>query len=84
MLIEQIFEFELRGPRPPGPYMLYSYNWLISWQNKNLLRKSLNGLWFTAKILQEAIHFTSLYLSQTTYKFNTKMQDFKSVLNNQN
>ena len=26
MLIEQIIEFQLRGPGSPGPYM-YSYNW---------------------------------------------------------
>ena len=29
MLIEQIIEFELRGPGVPWPYM-YSCNWLIS------------------------------------------------------
>ena len=36
------------------PYM-YSYNWLFSWQNKNLEGKSSSGLLFTAKILQEAM-----------------------------
>ena len=35
MFIEQIIEFELRGPAAPRPYM-YSYNWLFSWQNKIL------------------------------------------------
>ena len=35
MLVEQNIEYELRGFGPPGRTM-YSYNWLISWQNKNL------------------------------------------------
>ena len=34
MLIEQIIEFQLRGPGPLA-YM-YSYNWLTLWQNKIL------------------------------------------------
>ena len=56
MLIEQIFE--LSGPGTLRPYM-FSYNWLFSWQNNNLWRKSSSGLLFTAKILQEAMYFTS-------------------------
>ena len=50
MLIEQIIEFELRGPGAPWPYM-YSYNWLFSCQNKNLWGKSSSELLFTTKIL---------------------------------
>ena len=60
MLIEQIIEFQLRGPGPIGR-PLYSYNWLISWPNKNLLGKSTSGLLFTAKILQEAMFLTFPY-----------------------
>ena len=29
---------------------VYSYNWLFSWQNKNILEKSSSGLLFTAKM----------------------------------
>ena len=47
---------------------MYSYNWLFSKQNNNLQAKYLTGLLFTAKILLEAIHFTSLYQGQITYK----------------
>ena len=35
MIIEQNIEFELMGPGPSGRIM-YFYNWLISWLNKNL------------------------------------------------
>ena len=34
MLIERIIELQLRGPGPLEN--VYSYNWLFSWQNKNL------------------------------------------------
>ena len=46
---------------------MYSYNWLISWQNKNLEEKSSSGLLFTAKILQEAMCLTYPYMHQITY-----------------
>ena len=65
MLIEQIIEFQLRLPGPPGRYM-YSYNWLTSCQNKNLEGKSSSGLLFTAKILQEAMCLTYYHLDQIT------------------
>ena len=65
VLIEQIFE--LREPGLSGCIM-YSYNWLFSRQNNNLQGKYLTGLLFTAKILLEATHFTSLYQGQITYK----------------
>ena len=67
MLIEQIIEFAFKGAWFPWPYM-YSYNWLFSWQNKNLLNKSSSGLLFTAKILQEARYRASSYLGQIIYK----------------
>ena len=41
---------------------MYSYNWLFSKQNNNLEEKFLSRLLFAAKILQEAMYFTSLYL----------------------
>ena len=67
MFIEQIIEFQFRGPGPLGLYM-YSYNWLTSWQNKNLEgkifeRKNL----FTAEILPEAMWLTSPYMDQITF-----------------
>ena len=55
-----------KGTWAPWPNM-YFYNWLFSWQNKNVSGKSSNGLLFTAKMLQETIHLTSPYLDQITY-----------------
>ena len=65
MLIEQIIEFQSRGPGPPG--RMYSNNWLTSRQNKNLKGKSLSGSLFTTKILQDAICLTYPYMDQITY-----------------
>ena len=67
MLIDQIIEYKLKRPAPPWPYM-YSYEWLISWQNKNLQGISSSGLLFTAIILHEAMHLYFPYLGQITYK----------------
>ena len=64
MLIERIIELQLRVLGPPPNR--YSYNWLFSWQNKNLHGKSLSGLLFTAKMLQETMYLTSPYLDQIT------------------
>ena len=65
MLIERIIELQLREP---GPLVnVYSYNWLFSWQNKNLNVKSSSGLLFTAKMQPETMHLTSPYLDQITY-----------------
>ena len=44
----------IEGAWAPWPLM-YSYDWLISWQNKNIHRKSSRGLLFTVKILQKAM-----------------------------
>ena len=63
MLTEQNIEFQLRDPGAPWPYM-YSNNWLISRQNKNLERKSSSGLLFIAKILQEAVFLASPFVGQ--------------------
>ena len=58
MLIEQIIELKSSGPGPQGRYM-YSYNWLFSWKNKNLLRQIFEWtITYTAKIRQEAMHLT--------------------------
>ena len=66
MLIEQIIKFQLRGPGHPWPFM-YSYNWLTSWQNKNLEGKSSSGVLFTAEILQETMCLTYPNMDQITY-----------------
>ena len=78
MLIEQIIEFELRGPGPLTVRVLY--DWLFSWQNKNLKGKSSNGLLFTVKILLEAMYLTFPTWTKSLTKFNPKIQDFKRVL----
>ena len=54
------------GAWTPWPNM-YSYNWLFSWLSKNLQGKSLSGLLFTAKMLQETMQLTYPYLDQITY-----------------
>ena len=65
MLIEQ--NFELRGPGPPGRIRTaitgcFNDKTIISKENFRVDCK------FTAKILQEAMYFTSPYLGQITYK----------------
>ena len=58
MLLEQIIEFELRGPGPPGctciPTTGYFHN-----KTKISKRKSVSRSLFIAKILQEAMYPTS-------------------------
>ena len=49
MLIEQAIELQLRGAWAPWPNK-YSYNWLFSWQNKNLQGKSSSWLLFIVKM----------------------------------
>ena len=77
MLIEQIIEFELKGP---GPFqILLFYNWLFLWQNKNLSGKFLSGLLFTAKIIQKAIYPTSPTWQEHLQNVTSKMLNFKRV-----
>ena len=65
MLIEQIIKFQLRGPGLLGLHVLL---WLVIFMtNKILWKKSLSGLLFTAKILQEAMCLTSPFMHQITY-----------------
>ena len=65
MLIEQ--NFELRGSEPPGPICTPITG---CFDDKTIISKNnfSSGLLFTAKILQEAMYFTSPYLGQSTYK----------------
>ena len=60
MLIEQIIEFELRGPGSPG-------GTCTPITGNFMKRNSLSGLLFTANILQGAVCFTSAYMDQITY-----------------
>ena len=46
---------------------MHFYNWLFSWQNKNLKEKSSSGFSFTAKMLHETMHLTFPYLDQIKY-----------------
>ena len=66
MLIERIIELQLRGPGPPGrtctPITGYCHD-----KTKISKEKSLSGLLFTAKMLQETMHLTFPYLDQITY-----------------
>ena len=56
----------IEGAWAPWPNMR-SYDWLFSWQNKNLEGKPSSGFLFTAKMLHETMHRTSPYLDQITY-----------------
>ena len=70
MLIEQITKFQLRGSGSPvrtcDPLTSNFYDTI----------KSLSGLLFTAKLLQEAMYLTSPCLGQIT-KFNSKFKHLK-------
>ena len=62
MLIQQIIKLELREPGPSGRTCTpITGNFLTK-------RKSRSGLLFTAKIMQEAMWLTFLYLGQIAYK----------------
>ena len=79
MLIEHIIEFELRGACPPDRTCALRVVIFMT-KNKNLKEKFSNGLLFTAKILLEAMYFTFPTWTKSLTKFNSKMQDFKRVL----
>ena len=74
MLIEQIIEFELRGPGPPGctcaPITGYFHDKTNILPVNNNLLKSCEWirLLFNVKILHEAMHSTFPYLGQITYE----------------
>ena len=74
MLIEEIIEFELRGPGPPGrkctPITGDFYD------KKIYYGKISSGLLFTAKIMQEAMYLSSPTLAKSLTKFNHKLQNF--------
>ena len=65
MLVEQIIEFDLRGQRPMVVHVLLQL--VICMTKQKLLRKSLTGLLFTPKILQEIMNLAFLHLGQITY-----------------
>ena len=64
MLIEQIIEFELRWPGPPGRTCTPTIG---CFDDKT--KFSLSGLLFITKILHEVIYLTFFYFGQITYKF---------------
>ena len=69
MLIEQIIEFELKGPGPLNrtcPKLVIFVTKQKSF--KEDLRVDFTGLLFTAKILQEAMYLTSPYSGQISCK----------------
>ena len=66
MLIEQIVEFQCRGPGPPG-LTCTSITGYFHDQTK-ISKENLRVVFsFTAKMLHESMHFTSPYLEQITY-----------------
>ena len=69
VLIEQIIEFELRSPGPPGRTCTsttgkFHEKTKISEENLRVDDYEV----FTARILQKVVHLTSPYLCQITYK----------------
>ena len=80
MLIEQIIDFELRGPGPPGRISSSSY-WVFSYMKKQKLPRNIVQwiiLLLTAKILQEPMYLTSPYPGQITYKILPQSARFKT------
>ena len=74
MLVEQIFE--LRGPGLHGSICTPITD---CFHDKTILplRKIFDWIVISAKILQEAMRFTSSTWAKSITKFNPKMQDFK-------
>ena len=79
MIIEQIIEFELRGPvgRSCAPKTGYFYD-----KTKISRDKSSSELLFTAKILRKALLFTLLspISAKTPTTFDLEMRHFKRAL----
>ena len=66
MLIEQIIEFQWKGPGPPG-LTCTSITGYFHDKTKISKENLQGGFSFTAKMLHETMHLTSLYLEQITY-----------------
>ena len=66
MLIEEIIEFELRGPEPPGRTGIPTTGDV--YKKIKSSKETLNELSFTAKILHEVMYLAFSYLGQITYK----------------
>ena len=67
MLIDQIIDFELRGPAPPGRTCTPITGYFRD-KTKISEVKSSRRLLFTAKILPKAMYLISPNLGQITYK----------------
>ena len=77
MLIEQIIEFE---SRVPGPLVVHIFLKLVIFMTKQKSSKAnLRVHYLMLKMLQKAMYLDFPDLGQVT-KFNSKMQDFKRVL----
>ena len=74
MLIEQIIEFEVRGP---GLLAVHVFLQLVILMTKQkYITKVFNRiiLLFTSKILKKAMHLTCPYMGQITSKFYSKFK----------
>ena len=83
MLIEQIIEFDQRGHGPLGRICTSTTGYFHDMRKQKSLRNFIEWiiLLFEAKILQETMYLTYPTWAKSLTKFNTKMQDFKRVLN---
>ena len=79
MRIEQIIEFELKVPKP---LVVRVFLKLIIFMTKQKSpRRIFDWIYYLMrKVLKKAMNLTSPDQSQVTKKFNTKMQNFKIVL----
>ena len=70
MLIEQIIEFELRGPGPPGRTYAPKTAFFFFFHDKTKLSKAnvRVNYYLLLKILLEAMYLTSPHLGQVIYK----------------
>ena len=82
MLIEQIIEFELRGPGRPGRICTSTTGYFHDWTKQKSLRNIVEWiiLLFAAKILQETMYLTSPYLGQIPFKIFTRKCKILNVL----
>ena len=81
MLIEQIFEFKLRGPRPHGRRLLSTSTAGYCHDKIKILKENLRlDYYLLLKYCTRQCSLLSPSRVKLLTKFNPKMQDFKRVL----
>ena len=71
MFIEQIIEFELRGPGPSGCTCIAKTDYFLGKAKISKINLQVN-YYLLLKILQDAMYLASLHLDQDNYKIYLK------------